>query len=58
MKIIVDEMPKKPKECLFSRWNCEYGFLCSQIKYKLKPCYLVKNMPCPYLKEQAKEGEG
>jgi len=28
MKIIVTEMPEHPSECLFSKHNCEYGWLC------------------------------
>ena len=28
MKVLVDEMPKTPKECLFSKFNCEYGYIC------------------------------
>ena len=53
MRIIVDEMPKEPKECLFARWNCEHGWLCTWIKYK--QCYLDRNLCCPYLKKQEKE---
>ena len=29
MRIIVDEIPKTPGECLFSRFNVEYGYLCT-----------------------------
>lgn len=28
MKILVDEAPKSPKDCLFAKWNCEYGWVC------------------------------
>ena len=28
MRIIVDALPTEPKDCLFSKWNCEYGYLC------------------------------
>ncbi len=33
MKIIVDKMPEKPEDCLFSTWNfschtCDYGTIC------------------------------
>lgn len=53
MKIIVDELPKEPKECLFCYWNCEYGWLCKPFKYEY--CYVDKNLDCPYLKELPKE---
>ena len=33
MKIVVDEMPKSPKDCLFSKRDCEYGLIC-----KLQSC--------------------
>ena len=29
MKIIVDEMPNTPKECLFAERNVEIGYVCS-----------------------------
>lgn len=28
MKIIVDALPTEPEECLFSKWNKEYGYVC------------------------------
>lgn len=33
MKVLVDEMPRKPGDCLYSRWNAniirdEYGWVC------------------------------
>lgn len=53
MRIIVDKIPEQPKDCFFSLWNCEYGWLCKRFKYE--PCYIGKNLECPYLKEQAGE---
>jgi len=50
MKIVVSDLPKQPQECLFSKWNCEYGWLCNLFKYE--PCYVNKNLDCPYLKEE------
>lgn len=52
MKIIVDEIPEKPKECLFRAWNCEYGFLCQFIKAR---CKLYDNDDCPFLSIQERE---
>lgn len=57
MKVIVDYIPKEPCECLFSKWNCEYRWLCSlhrkktidrtNINYYDTPeCNVEK---CPYL---------
>ena len=55
MKILVDKMPRQPKECLFCKWNCEYGWICNLFKYE--PCYLDKNLGCQYLGLVAEEGE-
>lgn len=43
MKIIVDEMPNNPKDCLFSKRNCEYGQVC---KLKLCVCKNTKECAC------------
>ena len=53
MKIVVDEMPKHPKECLVCYWNREYGWMCKLFKYE--PCYLAKNLECRYLVEEDKQ---
>ena len=42
MKIIVDKMPEKPDDCLFSTWNfscytCEYGANCD-----VKECNILR----------------
>ena len=49
MRIIVDKMPEQPKDCLFSLWNCEYGWRCKLIK---DSCNLSENLKCPYLKQE------
>ena len=33
MKIVVDQLPKSPRACIFSQHHCEYGYLCT-----LHPC--------------------
>lgn len=43
MKIIVDEMPNTPKDCLFSKRNCEYGQIC---QLRTKVCRDVKDCEC------------
>lgn len=32
MKIIVDALPTDPKECLFSKWDKEFGYVCRLCK--------------------------
>ena len=34
MKVYVDEFPKEPKDCLFAKFNCEYGHICQFSKKK------------------------
>ena len=41
MKIKVDEMPTAPETCLFSRLNCERGYMCT-LRYG-GPCKSVDN---------------
>lgn len=50
MKIMVDEMPRIPSECLFGRWDCEYGWMC-RIEYE--KCKDAKE--CTLLKEEKKD---
>lgn len=45
MKFIIDSFPKNPKECLFSKRNCEYGYICGLNK---KECCISK---CDFLLE-------
>ena len=45
MKFIIDSFPKSPKECLFSKRNCEYGYICSLNK---KECCISR---CDFLLE-------
>ena len=52
MKIFVNEMPEKSSDCLFSKWNCEYGWFCKLFRNNEKGAYKIpycdiKN--CPYL---------
>ena len=54
MKILIDKMPKQPKDCLFVKWNCEYGWMCKLFGDE-PTCYLSKNLECQYLKELQKE---
>lgn len=51
MKILVNEKPHKPKECLFSKRNVEYGYIC-----KLGYHPLCKDTTdCKYLEVRKKE---
>jgi len=29
MRILVDKLPNKPSECIFSKRDCEYGIICT-----------------------------
>ena len=57
MKILVSEMPEFPRDCLFSKFNCEYGWLCKLFKDErsLKEIRQSPKTPhcdlqnCPYL---------
>lgn len=50
MKIVVDEIPEKSEECLLrTEWDHRHGMVCRILH---QPCYLDKNIACPYLKEQ------
>lgn len=52
MKIIVDALPTDPKECLFSKWNCEFGYVC-------KFCNALCNISlCKFLSCDSKETSG
>ena len=46
MRVIIDSLPEAPGMCLFSKWNCEYGFIC---KISKKECRLTKKQDCPFL---------
>lgn len=46
MRVIVDNLPEAPSVCLFSKWNCEYGFIC---KFSKQDCRLTKKQGCPFL---------
>ena len=28
MRVVVDQLPESPRDCLFSQHHCEYGYLC------------------------------
>ena len=47
MQIVVIDYPKHPEECLFSWWDCEYGWIC---KFENKKCN-VKDEKCKHLLE-------
>ena len=48
MRIVVDEMPKEPKECLFSADHHRNGNIVCQFDV-LTPC---NPQECPYLKRE------
>ena len=48
MKIVVDEIPKTPKECFFSWYNCEYGQICN---FKSCLCTDTKECSCLIVKK-------
>ena len=52
MKVIVDELPKEPKECLFSKWDkaAFCGYICP---FKGDYCWEVDE--CPFLKQECEE---
>lgn len=50
MKILVDSLPTKPHECLFSRYEMSYwGFQVCVCKFSDEDCKLKDNEKCPYL---------
>ena len=51
MKIIVDEMPKEPKECLFSEKTVGMDKL-YDCKFDNKLCCSDNLQKCPYLKRE------
>ena len=52
MRIIVDELPKKPSECVFSEYNCPY----MECILKQDICELEKYIKCSMLLKHKKEG--
>lgn len=52
MKILVDEKPLKPKKCLFSKRNVEYGYIC-KLGHHLLLCKDTRD--CEYLEVRKKE---
>jgi hypothetical protein len=48
VRFIVDEFPNQPKECLFSKWNREFGYVCILCN---KECTLKEHLlkKCEYL---------
>lgn len=54
MKIIVDEIPSKPGECLFARWNCEYGWMCTfkSMRRDVVDYYCHVKDGCAYLEKK------
>ena len=57
MKIVVDCLPRMPRDCLFSEWNCEYGWICklykNKDKYGLDSPICKNTEKCPYLREES-----
>jgi len=60
MKIIVDRIPDRPHECLFSNWDHNTGWTCNLYNCKHDPeylgihsykCEVIKKF-CPYLQEE------
>lgn len=55
MRIRVDKMPEKPKDCLFVSINVEYGYVCP---FQHSLCSLTfEREKCPCLTEQNAEGK-
>lgn len=52
MKLIVDHLPKSPKDCFFCKWDREYGYLC-KLNFSKKSFCNFEN--CSYLKEFNKD---
>lgn len=50
MKIPVLDYPERPCECLFARWNCEYGWICS-FKSNDGKYYCKDTSECEYLEK-------
>lgn len=52
MEILVDELPAHPKDCIFSRPDWEYHFICTLRDGHENPvCYFVREEACPFLKK-------
>lgn len=56
MKILVDEMPKKAKDCPWSYptenpWNDYTIWFCQQAQSNGETCPMVKGGECPYFKQ-------
>ena len=50
MKILVSDLPTKPHECLFNRYEMSYwGFQVCVCKFSNEACKLKNNEQCPYL---------
>lgn len=50
MKIKVDELPKEPKKCLFSKFDCEYGWVC---QFSMRRCRDTSK--CEFLSAEGSE---
>lgn len=48
MKLIVDKIPKKSSDCLFSEYDC--GYTICKFDGAIS-CALERNEKCPFLKE-------
>ena len=59
MKIIVDCLPETKADCLFSEWDCEYGWICKLYNPKRLGLGSYDCCPetCPYLREESWIGE-
>ena len=52
MRLIVDQLPKSPKDCFFCKWDREYGYLC-KLNFSKKSVCNFEN--CLYLTELNKD---
>ena len=48
MRVLVDEYPERPSDCIFAKWNCEYGHIC---QFSKRRC-CVESCSCSYLKAE------
>lgn len=46
MRVLVDEYPERPSDCIFAKWNCEYGHICQFSKRRCDVDF------CSYLKSE------
>lgn len=44
MQIVVVDPPANPGECLFSRQNCEYGWICTLDNQKCNDVTMCKHL--------------